>query len=1657
MHRITKRVNTIVTGLILSIILAICFSSPILSYADDSSVSVDQQPDVEHYTSSDKLVNDDGLPSEIDIESFSQSVKNLSTNEAILNIEKVIPSQYLETTEINTTFQHNGLEYGFYLSKTAECFDLLLIDFKYEKLDNYQYAMEVSPILQVSFQRTYNAGEYSYVKISNESRNKYYVANPSFMTVVLNENELNYGDVGYSKANDGGMIIRQSRYNYGSMLYKNPTDLVVECAEYVGNVVFDYAVDNVFSVVSKTGTYGKIVAAVGHTIKLGNHLYAEGNKLEIDVHSNEENIVSNITREAQLENTEVDGFTRVAGIEPKNEIILCDDSASYAEFIIMLAGTDAKTRLMQLCGFNIVYRVGDWSNMNYILDEDGEKKEFAIGKEQTLYEDASVEAIPNDKNQSSHRAYLLNNGSHVFTYLPKVSSTYQFSSTAELSNIDIFCDGNAVESTVVSANTVEVNLIAWEEYTFVFSQEDAGFYDFNFGQKAYPISIGNEITLPGLPPGYALTFVFQNGSGLNVFDIKYEDSLFNVSVYYNGSNKVQTYSGTDCCQFIAEPNVKYYIEVSNRTNAPAPLTRFGISLPTIINLNTVSAQNVVRGTRFFLIVIPVQGNYKITHLNNGLSADILSKSAVNGVYELDAGIYYVRVRGTNYSTSLCVEMDTQELTNEVYQNQYFVGGKKSAFIKYIPAINEKLSINFYGCRITHIYSEDMTLLSNTAPMEKDKTYYIRVAPVSSSKLPTQFYAMLRIITDGTMNIQSGNTSASFESDSTGDKWLRLNIGERGVYRFTGCDSFELYNRYLEKMDINSILPVDYYILKANGAQEGSIIGVDLGGTPIQFSDMEVISTSKVYEISVTEGGQYEIRIAKSSQESSDVILRVYNSDWELIPSVKNGDYYSFTSNDTLVYAQLILTNIGGGGVALMIDEYNATASDDIISIDSYEYKSWSINDNGRYFIIPAGNHTLNVFKKATENIQIVEMSLNGATIVPVGEVGADEYLALGTIVSYYFTNSEAKVYAIYSNQTIVDFMLYDTDARHYIKVKGQAEGENELVIGNSYGFELWKEVGGVHSLIPDAGATHFSVFLGGQEIEEQNDRFEILDIGTLNVFLRYFGIDAFLSDDILLPQINADFDIENGQLVFKASVGDYSSNIGYLSYNIDLELNGEFFGKYYSDSVSVSLKDYYYQSTFVMKVYVTFTDGEEHSFTVDITKSFEWNVLYIGEDINDDSFSNVYIDAKNLSNTNIDQILVIPSYVDMVLIVGDGTTLTNYNINVSDRDNSLNLYFNNLKYQFNHYGIDSDSSNLTLDITGECAIMPMVSADNGGIAIQANRLTIAGSGELTAVSAKSPSLTGNVPAYSGSPGISANIILIEVNSLTVIGGDGGNGANGICTEYAGVNDGKSAYDGGVGGYAIVCITDFIVQKECSYLRLVGGMGGHGGNGANGKNGTEIGEAGGRGGHGGDGGIGGTPYILIHEDGYFYISNETITVLLNGDRGLGGDGGNGGNGGPGANGGNGGNGGDGLYGGYGGNGGHGGHGPNDDQFWGESNPGGGGGHGGHGGHGGYSYATGNYERPGNGGNGGDGGDPGNTGAGTNGGNGGYGYFGGNGGNGSDARGLVADAGDGGDGGDGYGNDPGEGGNGGEAVFDSNNGMDGSDGLSYTDWDNYPWNW
>lgn len=420
--------------MMLSLLIAF-FPKSVEAHAETNYYSAEQ------YTEDDGLLQADGSHSlSRRIQDFAYDVKQAGINRSFPELGQVVPRQYLETTEQNAEFAYNGKEYGFYLAKEGDYFDLLLIDFIYEFEDethpNNEYKIRIEPILQESFIRLDVAGELQWRKTGTGP--KYYVANPRFLSVVRNENALNYGDDGYSKMTDDGVITIQTRTNYSKISYQTEEDLLATCANFFGEKLLSTATDKVVDYIDKYT--GGLLGFFKDMFELGDKLYEGGQEVSVKA-DNEVNITSLQTKDEQ-KNGPKDGYSRVAGFIPSDEIILAsaDDASSdvsknsYAEFITVLSETNYRTRLNQFCEFDIYRRNGPYDSMEKV-NNPNTAEPYSFSNEKILFSEGSEKSLAFDTPQVT---YNLPHGTDAFTFSPTVSGTYTFTADEPSANLSLY-------------------------------------------------------------------------------------------------------------------------------------------------------------------------------------------------------------------------------------------------------------------------------------------------------------------------------------------------------------------------------------------------------------------------------------------------------------------------------------------------------------------------------------------------------------------------------------------------------------------------------------------------------------------------------------------------------------------------------------------------------------------------------------------------------------------------------------------------------------------------------------------------------------------------------------------------------------------------------------------------------------------------------------------------------------------------------------------------------------------------------------------------------------------------------------------------------------------------------------------------------------------
>lgn len=103
---------------------------------------------------------------------------------------------------------------------------------------------------------------------------------------------------------------------------------------------------------------------------------------------------------------------------PEEQLVLSEYYDSYAEFSVLLNDTNYKSRLTQICEFDIARSFGHFGTIEYYQGswDDSNKTSFRFENERVLYEDKNPEFVIEENNIDGEalNVYMLANGKQDF-------------------------------------------------------------------------------------------------------------------------------------------------------------------------------------------------------------------------------------------------------------------------------------------------------------------------------------------------------------------------------------------------------------------------------------------------------------------------------------------------------------------------------------------------------------------------------------------------------------------------------------------------------------------------------------------------------------------------------------------------------------------------------------------------------------------------------------------------------------------------------------------------------------------------------------------------------------------------------------------------------------------------------------------------------------------------------------------------------------------------------------------------------------------------------------------------------------------------------------------------------------------------------------------
>lgn len=1632
--------NCIIISLII-LILSSLITIPVFADSTPNDTEIDLSTiDIDNYTDSDTYLNGQGR-----IQDFPNLYESRASMADIEEIYQIIPKELFEHPGENNdaVYQYSGKEYGFFLKHRIttgadarrKVVDVMLFD--YSLTDNRnELCQRVDYIFSNSFCLLKNDQEIE--RILKYKRNfgtdpqayfDYYITNPSFAAVLLNENSLNYNEKtefgNYSKKEDKGLIIQQARIEYKGVQIRQGVDLT-ESVKFLIKKGLGVAIEalGIKDIVNFVKDVGEILGVIDNTF------VNEEVEFSCDMG---ENIATNLSRDDQANDDSINSYSRTAVAQPKDDIVLT--VGSYAEMTVLLNDTNYRSRLFQTFNFGVIQK----HRGNITEYQDGDKPYFATVSN-TLFDDAPLVAFDSVLPEQSRMAYLLPNGDQSFNFIPLHTGNYSLSSEEQNASIKVLDNLEVIAS---GTGSVSVSLTEGKTYIIQIAEPAGGYFAVNLKFDPTVLQKGVQQTITLKPNDFAF---FQIADSFGAFKLNLTPSGSNVnhnlalvsieeSIVYNET------SG-NCLSCLLKQDQSYFIRLHN-TSSQDQTYQIGYQDPEILYKDqTISA---IGKDLLYAITAEFNGEYRIK-TNLGGVADIrLYDSELNVINEKVQSIenafeqfikgsenYYIQV--DSGATDVSLDMKMEFIPPEIAMQ----GGVVYHIAEYnVAKFETPMSGQYeflFDSGVAHeIYQANGTLVSGSW-LDANTPYYLKIngngndtssVAVSIRHVNISFDQLFDVVLTnsvfnayfeaplsgnyilGTTGFKVFNAESLSEidvmNDTTNLKGKFDLVAGQGYYiHFStakpglkiGFDASPFMVNQLVRLHQDGIYSLDFSLTT------DYTIDIVSGSAQINFYDYALNKvekpigtastwTSGVYylEIHVT-SAPVRLQVLCSGLPDNRVLSEDFNDQFLTLPQNAITEYtfacaktgsYELHSNVPL---QLTINNLTSAGVPF--NSYDAgTKTPGNFGVTVYKYRyTFNLNAGNSYrFDLTSDVATqaeIALFiPAAIQNVYYDNKNLNDLINL--------RYAGLGETYEVRFdmnSNATASGFSLELTDNRAGVTLSKIDSRYHISVPQNAsEGKSFTLrlivcgqIASSYQFET---------------KNPFEIEMS---VNDQMLSWRLKDI---------FGAEVTNTDEYIVVLTIVD-DASNQTLV--------SSELKKSLYSLlELPCGGDM-----RISVNIQKGNFSIDSSIqVEQATATLTN------VISGQKKVVYNVVNAGTTVN--------------KTVNIDSVAQV---VNIKGASGIQYSYVNFVIQSRSKPLTINLIDFSFKYNTNAFKFTGNSV-VTINIVGETRIEYYNTYASSILnAIQIPNLVLKGE-TMYVYGANGQAGGTNMDGISGGSGIKATSLEMGLDILYACGGNGGNAG-------AASGNGARGRDGGNGGNAIA-VTKLNILPNITKLYLRGGIAGNATAGVNGAPGVRNGStctAGGVGGNGGRGGDGGLACNQI-------ISSQSKYTLLSSPGANGGAGGNGGNGArresggcdggvPGSSGGRGGNGGYGGNGSYGGAGGRGGNGgvAGEDS----NNSGGSGGTGGDGGRGFVSYG-------GRGGNGGTGGTGFSSGA--------YGGAGGAGGAGGQGKTNGGAGGTGGNGGNGgstsYGGNGGRGGNGGYGEINGGNGGAGGAGGNQVTYD------
>lgn len=659
---LAKKLCLLMLSAFLLIASFIGFANRNIVYADSSSTDINlpTKEEVDKYTDSDYLFNSvDSTTSTINkIQDYKEKLWGVKVGKDDV-ITQIVPRSYFYNVIAETVV---GKEYGFYIkTESAQLYD------EKNGHEHGGYASNVF-VFDVSIVANTTGNEFSYTltplyvfnyysdnngvrpQTANKPdlSDKYYLNNVSFGYTVFNENSYNSQDrYGYTKENDKGPVILQTRYNSngykGAKWQGDAESIYIAVKRIAGTLLKD--------VLKNTPYIKEAISIIDLCLDL-----KDMSKLAIweqtpVTNNNEINIITYKDKNAYAED---ELYLRSSVIIANDDIVYKSGSNHYAQGILLLGSIEEAYRIYEDIKLNIA-TVDTQGNVTVVSS--GERQEYSI------HNDSHRDEI---QAENSQLVYTLPYGEKRFTFTPRYSGSYEIthSTTGNYTYYLYKANGSRTEIT----NINDIVLTKGTTYNLDIVNNDDSIYADTFCLSLKSIEKNSDVHVSvGAKETTALKYTCTENE---ILDIKSSDSnikILNIVNINNPADSMLNLNRQSVSKKFYSGNT-YVIEFSNDTDT---VHTADISLDDVSALPSVSDPSDIES--FYIFTATEQANYIISfaYKNSDIGVEILSDNLEAKQFEQGFGPGYKTVNVSMLSgEKIYVGIYDSSSTNEVIDITY---------------------------------------------------------------------------------------------------------------------------------------------------------------------------------------------------------------------------------------------------------------------------------------------------------------------------------------------------------------------------------------------------------------------------------------------------------------------------------------------------------------------------------------------------------------------------------------------------------------------------------------------------------------------------------------------------------------------------------------------------------------------------------------------------------------------------------------------------------------------------------------------------------------------------------------------------------------------------------------------------------------------------